>query len=59
MTDAKKLKEATRVMRSYERLIQWYNRKYNFEVPETCREYYSALKIWDELKAIRDNLKTV
>lgn len=53
-----KLNDVTRMMRSYEKVINWYNKKYNFEVPKTETQYYSALNIWDTLKSKRDLLKT-
>jgi hypothetical protein len=50
------LKDVTRIMKTYERTINWYNKKYNFDVPATEKQYHSALSIWDTLKAKRDLL---
>lgn len=52
------LKDVTRIMQTYERTINWYNKKYNFNVPATEKQYYSALSIWDTLKAKRDLLNS-
>ena len=50
------LKDVTRIMQTYERTINWYNKKYNFNVPATEKQYHSALSIWDTLKVKRDLL---
>lgn len=54
------VKEITRMMKSYERVITWYNKKYNFNIslasPKEQKEYNSILNIWDSLKAKRDLL---
>jgi hypothetical protein len=50
------LKQVTGIMKTYERIINWYNKKYNFEVPANEKQYHSALQIWDTLKAKRDLL---
>lgn len=52
------LKQITGIMNRYEKLINWYNKKYNFDVPANIKEYHSALNIWDQLKTKRDQLKT-
>jgi hypothetical protein len=53
-------KEITRIMRSYEKVIGFYNSKYNFDISNGTekeqKEYNSALNIWDQLKAKRDSL---
>lgn len=44
-------------MHRYEKVINWYNKKYNYNVPDSIKEYHSALNIWDQLKIKRDQLK--
>ena len=51
------LKKMTAMMIRWEKLINWYNKKYNFEVPANEKQYHMALNIWDTLKANRDLLK--
>ena len=53
------LKQITGMMLRYEKLIAWYNKKYNFKVPEKHKDYYSALSIWDTLKDKRNELKAL
>lgn len=53
------LKQVTATMIRYEKLISWYNRKYNYDVPTTCKDYHSALIVWDQLKVKRDQLKAM
>lgn len=55
------LSKITSAMRSYERVINWYNRKYNYNMeaaPEKDRKDYEAKQsVWDYLKGKRDELK--
>ena len=51
------LKRLTTIMNRYEKLISWYNKKYQNNVPANVNEYWSSLNIWDDLKAKRDALK--
>lgn len=54
--------EITRIMNSFEKMINWYNKKYNFDISKAPakqqKEYNMYLRLWDELKAKRDGLKT-
>jgi hypothetical protein len=55
------LKDVTRIMNVYERKINYFNKKYSFDITKGTtkeqKEYESALNIWDQLKAKRDFLK--
>lgn len=51
------LKSITSSMLRFEKVINWYNKKYNFEVPATQKQYFMALNCWDALKSARDILK--
>lgn len=55
------IKDITRMMISTEKLINFYNKKYNFEIENASakeqREYKSALERWDFMKSKRDQLK--
>jgi hypothetical protein len=54
------LKDVTRIMHKIEKIISFYNRKYNFKIENATdkerREYESLLKQWDVLKSKRDSL---
>ena len=57
------IKDATRIMNSYGKVINFYNKKYNYNIEEEgtekeIKEYNSAINIWDQLKAKRDVLKS-
>jgi len=55
------LKTITLLMAQTERLISWYNKKYNFDMSlasaKEVKEYESALQRWDNLKSKRDLVK--
>lgn len=51
------LKQITSMMHRWGKLINWYNKKYNYDVPDTKSEYKMAVKTWDHLKVTRDRLK--
>jgi hypothetical protein len=55
------LTEITRVMRSYERVINWYNRRYAGETmpADVAKRYNAAISVWDQLKPKRDQLKAM
>ena len=54
------LQDITRLMIKTEKLINWYNKKYNFEMrsasEKEVKEYESAIQNWDFLKTKRDLL---
>lgn len=54
-------KEITRMMRNIEKVINWYNKKYNFAIETASQkeqnEYNALLQRWDFMKAKRDELK--
>jgi hypothetical protein len=54
------LKDITRLMNKTEKLINWYNKKYNFQMENASakevKEYEGAIQRWDFLKAKRDLL---
>lgn len=55
------LRSITTTMRAYERVINFYNRKYNYEMeqakPKEIKQYEASIRIWDFLKAKRDQIK--
>lgn len=55
------VKDIERMMFKTEKLINWYNKKYNFDMSlasaKEVKEYESALKNWDFMKAKIDQLK--
>ncbi len=55
------LKDITRMMSNLEKVINWFNKKYNFEMElatdKEQKKYNSALSNWDFLKVKRDELK--
>ena len=55
------LKTATRLMNKYEKIINWYNRKYSFDMSKASareqKEYTMMQNAWDGMKAKRDALK--
>jgi hypothetical protein len=51
------LRQITGMMNRLEKVIAWYNKKYNFQVPATEKQYHSAINVWDQLKVKRDILK--
>jgi len=55
------VKQIESLMFKTEKLINWYNKKYNFDMSlasaKEVKEYESALKSWDNLKTKRDQLK--
>lgn len=54
-------KQITSLMLKNEKIISWYNRKYNFDMssasPKEVKEYESKLAQWDFMKQKRDSLK--
>lgn len=56
----KQIKEIERIMKKYEKIIMFYNRKYNYDITlgtkKEEKQYLSALNIWDQLKSKRDSL---
>ena len=54
------LKDITRLMIKTEKIINWYNKKYNFQMESASakeiKQYEGAIKTWDFLKAKRDLL---
>lgn len=54
------LNDLTRMMRNIEKIINWYNKKYNFQMNQASakeqKEYNCLLERWDFLKAKRDSL---
>ena len=54
------LKDVTRMMINIEKLINWYNKKYNFEIEKASekeqKEYSDLMSRWDFMKAKRDQL---
>lgn len=57
------LKELNRIINSFEKVINWYNKKYNFDIAKAThkeqKEYYSNINVWDTLKVKRDYLKSL
>lgn len=57
----KTVSELTTVMNNLEKIIQHFNRKYNYEIdkaPEIEQKaYQSLLNRWDNMKAKRDRAK--
>jgi hypothetical protein len=57
------LKSVTATMLRQEKIINFYNRKYNFKIetaPKQCQRAYNvSLAIWDTYKPLRDELKTL
>lgn len=57
------LKELNRIINSFERVINWYNKKYKFDIAKATqkeqKEYYSNINVWDTLKVKRDYLKSL
>lgn len=57
------MKSVTATMLRQEKIINFYNRKYNFEIekaPKQCqRAYKCSIAIWDAFKPLRDELKTL
>lgn len=54
------LKEITNAMNNIEKVINWYNKKYSFDISKATtkeqKEYNSLLQRWDFLKIKRDSL---
>jgi hypothetical protein len=63
MTPAQQLKKITSFMLKDEKIINWYNKKYNFDITtapvKDQKEYAARLASWDMWKSKRDNLKQV
>lgn len=57
----KTVTELTTVMNNLEKIIQFFNQKYHFDIgkaPEPERRaYQNLLKRWDNLKSKRDRIK--
>ena len=57
------LAQVTSAMLRTEKLINWYNTKYNFDMTKATqkqqREYRTCLTMWDTFKSYRDSLKAV
>lgn len=55
------IKDITRMMRTYERIVSFYNNKYQFDISKAPakdqKKYSSALNSWDFMKSKRDQLK--
>lgn len=54
-------KQITFLMNKYEKIIMWYNRKYNFEIskgtPKEQKEYASMQNAWEIARSKRDQMK--
>jgi hypothetical protein len=53
--------QITSLMNKYEKIIMWYNRKYNFDMslakPKEQKEYASIQSAWEFARTKRDELK--
>jgi hypothetical protein len=53
--------QITSLMNKYEKIIMWYNRKYNFDMslakPKEQKEYEAMQRSWEFARTKRDQLK--
>ena len=46
------------MMRNLEKQINWYNKKYNFDVPTTEKSFQEIVSRWDFFRFNLDRIKT-
>jgi U3 small nucleolar ribonucleoprotein component len=54
--------QMTSLMNKAEKIIMWYNRKYNFDMSlakaKEQKEYSNMQELWERVRTQRDSLKT-
>ncbi len=57
------LKDVTRMMNNIEKILAFYNKKYNFDMdkakPKEQKEFKCLTERWDFMKVKRDELKSI